>query len=313
MKKIAFVFPGQGSQYVMMGLEFFRKYETAAKIFKQAESVLDRPVLRLCFEGPPEELAKTENAQVSIFLVDYIAGHLLIENGVEPAALAGHSLGEYAAVAISGALDFETALKLVEHRAESMSLAAKNNPGQMWAIIGLSAEAVVEALAAYKKYSVANYNCPGQIIISGEGTNFTELESALTAAGAKKIIALKVSGAFHSPAMAEAENEMAEILSSTRFMPAAVPIYSNVNAQPVSDPEKIRENLAKQICGSVRWDESIRMMISDGISIFVEAGPDTILSGLIKRIDPDVTLFHTENPASLKETMEQLGGKTTDG
>jgi [acyl-carrier-protein] S-malonyltransferase len=310
LNKTAFVFPGQGSQYVGMGLEFFQKSAWAAEIFIQADRLLNKPVSRLCFEGPDEELARTENAQPAIFLVDYIAGKLLLEKGIKPAAVAGHSLGEYAAVAISGSMDVEDALKLVGARADLMSRAAREHPGGMWAVIGLESQAVDNVLTHFSAYTVANYNCPDQVIISGDGKNITGLEEELKGSGAKKLLPLKVSGAFHSASMAEAETQMAGLLTTVHFRQAAMPVYANVTAKPTTDPEKIRENLAKQICGSVRWEESIRAMTAEGITTFIETGPGVVLSGLIKRIDPDITIFNVGEPTSLEQTFGWIGGKS---
>lgn len=309
MNKTAFVFPGQGSQYMGMGLGFFRKYDFAADLFNQAELILNKPISRFCFEGPDEELAKTENAQPAIFLVDYIAGKLVLEKDIKPAAVAGHSLGEYAAVAISGALDFEDALRLVGSRAELMSRAARKNPGGMWAVLGLESQAADDILSRFPDYTVANYNCPGQVIISGSGKKISELEKAIKRSGAKRLIPLKVGGAFHSPSMGEAAKEMTGLLATVNLKQASMPVYSNVTAGPTTDPEKIRENLANQICGSVRWEESIIAMIAAGTTTFVEAGPGTVLTGLIKRIDPKVSTFGVEDPESLEKLAGLIGGE----
>lgn len=287
-----------------MGLSFFEYYEPAAKIFDKADQLVGYSVSRLCFEGPPDELTKTVNSQVAIFLIDYIAANFLIDSGIMPAAVAGHSLGEYAAVTISGALGFEETLNLVRLRAEFMHQASLKKPGIMLAVIGLDEITVQDVLHTFPDYSVANYNCPGQIIISGSGAKIEKMEEAMKTAGATRLIKLKVSGAFHSSAMTEAEEKMAALLDATEFKPALIPVYSNITAEPTIPPEKIRENLAKQICGSVRWEQSVRAMIANGIDVFIEAGPGTILTGLIKRIDPNVSLYHLEEPDM--KTIDEL-------
>lgn len=291
MSTIAFVFPGQGSQYVGMGKDLNEQSSTAQELFRQADAILNVPLSRLCFEGPEEELRQTKNTQPAIFL--HSTALAMSYRGPRGAMAAGHSLGEYSALVYAGALTWEDGLRLVRLRGELMQQAGADRPGTMAAIIGLDPKTVVDACEKASEAGVvqaANFNSPGQIVISGSVPGVRRAMELAKERGAKLVKELPVSGAFHSPLMESAQEGLKEALENTPIRDASIPVYTNVTAQPVRDADGIRRLLLRQLTSPVRWEESVVAMAADGASTFVEIGPGKVLQGLIKRILPSVAL-----------------------
>jgi [acyl-carrier-protein] S-malonyltransferase len=300
-----FMFPGQGSQHVGMGHNLYTAYPSAREVFKQADGVLGIEVSRLCFEGPEEELNDTFNTQPAILAASIAALRALEEKGVaDPAYVAGHSLGEFSALVAAGVLSFENGLKVVRERGRVMKQADERSPGGMAAIIALDKEVVEKVCAEVREETgeyvgIANDNCPGQIVISGTEA---ALEIAMTQAGeqgAKVVKRLAVSIGAHSPLMAEAAAEFRRILEATPFQSPSVPVVTNATAGPLTDPDEIREAVARQLTSPINWTDSMRWLIDQGVTRFVEVGPKDVLAGLMKRIDRSVERLTTE------ETLEQ--------
>lgn len=291
MSSIAFVFPGQGSQYVGMGKDLNEQSSTAQELFREADTILNVPLSRLCFEGPEEELRQTKNTQPAIFL--HSVALAISYRGPRGAMAAGHSLGEYSALVYAGALTWEDGLRLVRLRGELMQQAGVDRPGTMAAIIGLDPKTVVHACEKASEAGVvqaANFNSPGQIVISGSVPGVRRAMELAKERGAKLVKELPVSGAFHSPLMESAQEGLKEALENTPIRDASIPVYANVTAQPIRDAEGIRRLLLRQLTSPVRWEESVVVMAADGASTFVEIGPGKVLQGLIKRILPSVAL-----------------------
>lgn len=285
MKK-AFVFPGQGAQFVGMGKDLYENSPEAKELFEKAKEILGFRITDLMFEGTDEDLKQTKVTQPAIFLHSVILAKSLNE---KPDMVAGHSLGEFSALVANGALSFEDGLRLVHARALAMQKACEANPSTMAAILGLPDETVENVLADIDDVVVtANYNCPGQIVISGTMQGIATACEKLKAAGAKRALPLKVGGAFHSPLMEPARKELADAIMNTHFSKPSCPVYQNVNAQPVSDPEEIKKNLIDQLTASVRWTQTVQNMLSDGASSFLEIGPGSVLQGLIKKVSTEV-------------------------
>lgn len=281
----ASVFPGQGAQFVGMGLDLYNSNDEAKKLFDKANEILGFPITKVIFEGTEEDLKQTKVTQPAVFLHSYISA-IISEEGVKADMMAGHSLGEFTALAVSGALSFEDALTLVSRRAQAMQRACELAPSTMAAILGLEDE-LVESLCANVAPEVvilANYNSPGQAVISGSVNGVNKVIELAKAAGAKRAIPLNVSGAFHSPFMESARIELEEAIKSVTFSMPSCPIYQNVDALPHTNTEEIRANLITQLTSPVRWTQSVRNMVADGATEFTEYGPGNVLQGLIRRI-----------------------------
>jgi len=303
--KLAAVFPGQGSQVVGMGKALADSFPVAKATFEEADDVLGFSISKLCFEGPEDELVKTENTQPALLTVSIAAFRVMRSEGFEPEAAAGHSLGEYSALVAADAIDFAEALRTVRLRGELMEAAVPKGQGTMAAVLGLDDEAV-EALCAESAGIVrpATYNAPGQVVVAGETAAVLDMMERARARGARRVQQLNVSGPFHSPLLTGAGEALGKRLAEIAFRPPAIPVYSNVTARPVSSVEEIKDNLARQVYAPVRWVETIENMASDGIDSYVEVGPGRVLAGLIKRIDKGARLMGVESPETLKAWKE---------
>lgn len=283
----AYVFPGQGAQFTGMGKELYESSKTAKKMFEQANDILGFKITDVMFEGTPEDLKETKVTQPAVFLHSVIAA-AGIEN-FEPEMVAGHSLGELSALVANKTIAFEDGLKLVSKRALAMQKACEIQPSTMAAILGLE-DTIVEQVCEETKGIVvaANYNCPGQLVISGEIEAVNQACEKLKEAGAKRALVLPVGGAFHSPLMNPAKKELEEAIKKTNFNKPICPIYQNVNAQAVSNPEIIQQNLISQLTAPVKWTQTVKNMISAGASSFTEVGPGKTLQGLVKKVQRDM-------------------------
>ena len=288
---IGWLFPGQGSQYVGMGLDLKENSEKAKEYFDISNEVMNCDIQSIIFNGPEELLKKTEYTQPAIYIVSVITGYLLIDKGLKPTALAGHSLGEYSALAIGGAFDFTTGLKLVKSRSENMANAGMEKSGTMAALVGLDDKTVINLCKSYEGNGVvvpANFNSPGQVVISG---NINAVEWAIKSskdAGARMAVELNVSGAFHSPLMSPARENLAEVINSLEISDTVYPVFTNVDAKPVTKAIDIKSSLIQQLENPVLWAKSILEMKNKGINHFIEVGPGKVLQGLNKRIDRSI-------------------------
>jgi len=308
-KRIAFVFPGQGSQYPGMGKDFYQKYPQVKRIFEKANEELNIDLTRICFEGGKELLESTANTQIAVFVVSFASFEVLRNEGVNPDVLGGHSLGEYTALVVSGSLDFLDGLRLVYKRGEFMEEAAQKRPGSMVAIIGLDKEEIAKILRKVEGLGIvvaANFNCPGQIVISGEIETVERVRELAGKAGARKVIPLKVMGAFHSLLMKEAQMRLKKEIEKTKFKVPRIPFIANVNANFIEEPQEIKESLIRQIVSPVLWEDSIRKMAEWGVDAFVEVGPGKVLSGLIRRTLGQKLILNIEDQKSLCKSLKIL-------
>ena len=281
----AYVFPGQGAQFVGMGKDLYDNSLMARELFEKANEILGFRITDLMFNGTDEDLKQTKVTQPAIFLHAVLLAKTLGES-FQPDMVAGHSLGEFSALVACGALSFEDGLKLVSKRAMAMQKACELEPSTMAAIVGLEDEIVEKICSEIADVVVpANYNCPGQLVISGSIKGIDIACEKLTAAGAKRALKLSVGGAFHSPLMEPARAELAEAINSANFATPGCPIYQNVNALAVTDPEMIKKNLIAQLTAPVRWTQTVKNMIGDGCNSFTEVGPGSVLQGLVKKVD----------------------------
>ena len=284
----AYVFPGQGAQYPGMGKDLYEKSSIAKELFEKANTILKFRIIDLMFDGTDEDLRQTKVTQPAIFLHSVILSRVLGAD-FKPDMVAGHSLGEFSALVANKTLSFEDGLKLVSKRAMAMQKACELEPSTMAAVLGMDDKDVEKILAKIKDIVVpANYNSPGQLVISGTLTGVETAIKLLEEAGAKRVVPLKVGGAFHSPLMEPAAKELAEAISNTRFSKGICPIYQNVTGQSVTDTEIIKKNLIAQLTSPVRWTQISRNMIADGVNEVIEVGPGAVLQGLVKKVKKDI-------------------------
>ena len=307
MSKTALLFAGQGAQAVGMGKDLAEQFPTARTLFDRANAVLGYDLVTICFNGPEAELTKTENAQPGIYLVSWVALQLLKERmpGLQFQATAGLSLGEFTALATAGAMSFEDGLKVVRQRGRFMQEACEVTKGGMAAIIGLD-DAPTREVCAAAGVTLANLNCPGQIVISGEADKITKACELAKAKGAKRALPLPVAGAYHSPLMASAQPKLDAALGTITINAPAVPVVANVNAQPHGAPPDIRQRLVEQVTGSVLWESSMRHLLAQGFTRFIELGPGSALSGFMKLIDKTVQMLNVADVASLDATVRAV-------
>jgi len=290
----AFVFPGQGAQFVGMGKDLYDNYEIAKELFEKANDILGFRITDLMFEGTMDDLKQTKVTQPAIFLHSTILAKVMGDT-FQPEMVAGHSLGEFSALVAAGALTFEDGLTLVSKRAMAMQKACEVEPSTMAAIVGMDDETVEAVCEATEGIVVAaNYNCPGQLVISGSIEAVNTACETLKEKGAKRALVLPVGGAFHSPLMEPAREELAEAIKTTTINAPVCPIYQNVDAKPQTDPAVIKENLIAQLTGAVKWTQTVQNMIADGATSFTEVGPGKVLQGLVKKVDRDMETASAE-------------------
>ncbi len=305
--KTAFVFPGQGAQYVGMGKDFYEKYPAAKRIFDEADSALGFSISKLCFEGPEEELRLTKNTQPAILTVSIAIYEVMKEQGATFDMAAGHSLGEYSALVAAGAMDFADAVKTVHMRGLYMQEAVPVGEGAMAAVLGMDDANIVAVCQDVEKSGLVvqavNFNCPGQVVIAGSAEGVNVAVEKLKAAGAKRAVLLPVSAPFHSTLLQPAAEKLAGYLSNIHFKDAKQPVYSNVTAKPVTDKEEIRSLLVKQAASPVLWTNLTQEMVKAGASVFAEIGPGKTLCGFAKKIAKDIPSVNVEDIDSLEKTM----------
>lgn len=307
MSKTALLFAGQGAQTVGMGRDLANQFPAARALFDRANAALGYDLAKICFEGPEADLTRTENAQPGIYLVSWVAFELLRQQvpGLKFEATAGLSLGEFTALAAAGALSFEDGLRITRLRGRFMQEACEVTRGGMAAIINLD-ESVTREVCAEAGVELANLNCPGQLVISGEAGAIAKACELAKARGAKRALPLVVAGAYHSQLMASAQGKLAAELAGVTLTPPAVPVVANVTARPHDDPTAIKDLLVQQVCASVRWEESIRWLVAQGYTRFIELGPGRALAGFQKRIAPDALTLSVGDVPSLQAAVGAL-------
>jgi [acyl-carrier-protein] S-malonyltransferase len=309
MSRIACVFPGQGSQYSGMGRRMAEAYPIAREVFERADAVLGFPLSRLCFEGEEHELLKTENTQPAILTTSIACYRVLEQAGVRPDFVAGHSLGEYTALVAADSLVFEDALILVRRRGQYMQEAVPLGQGAMAAILGMPADAVerlCREVAHGQVCAPANFNSPQQIVISGHAEAVERALALARERGARRAVRLPVSAPFHCALMQPAEDRLADDLARVAFADLAIPLVNNVDAAIITSGEAARDGLRRQVSRPVRWEESVRRLLAEGVTTFIEVGPGRVLSGLIRTIDRSVRTLAVDDPISLEEVLKEL-------
>lgn len=306
--KVAFIFPGQGSQAIGMGIAVAERFPEARRCFDEASEVLGLNLRQACREGPEERLRQTDIAQPALYVTGYAAFVALRSMGIHPAAAAGHSIGEYAALAAAGVFDFDEGLGLVQKRGELMKKAGHDKPGTMAAVLGLDQEKLQALCQAAKGVCVpVNFNSPEQIVIAGERQAVEDVSASASQAGAKRVIPLNVSGAFHSPLMKEAAEAMRQALLAVPFKDAAAPVAMNVDGQLRSYSQEIREALARQLDSPVQWVRTLEALKKNEFGVFVECGSGRVLCGLVKKFDRSLQTYSTETAEALAQVAEALG------
>ncbi|OEH91228.1 ACP S-malonyltransferase [Bacillus solimangrovi] len=312
MGKIAFLFPGQGSQVVGMGKDMIEKHDEAATIFKKADERLGYSLTEIIFDGPQEMLTRTENAQPALLTTSVAILEVLKKSGITPHYTAGHSLGEYSALVASESLSFEDAVYAVRKRGELMEEAVPAGIGTMAAVLGMDAdllrEVTEEASNSDEVVQLANLNCPGQIVISGNRVAVERAAELAKEKGAKRVIPLVVSGPFHSSLMKPAASNFSSVLDEISVSEAKVPVIGNVTAKPMTDAEEIKAKLIEQLYSPVRWQETIELLLEEGVDTFIEIGPGKVLSGLVRKVQRRVNTYNIEDSETLLKTIEKLRG-----
>lgn len=308
MSKIAFVFPGQGSQTIGMGQELFEKYDIAKELFKKADDVLGFSIKDMCFNGPEEDLRKTFNTQPAILTVSVICYEILKQHGVLPEIVAGHSLGEYSALVAAGTLNFEDAVHLVRQRGTFMQEAVPIGQGGMAAILGLERSIIIDVCdkvsAEFELVQAVNFNCPGQVVIAGTVNGVEKACELLKVAGARRTVVLPVSAPFHSALMKPASEKLALALDKITLNDAMIPVVANVSGKILVESTAIKASLIEQAASPVKWEDCVAEMQKFGAELFVEVGPGKVLNGFNKKIDKNITNFNVENIESLEKTLD---------